>query len=141
MSRWPVSSADEQTEDFSINQRGGDYLLTGSMTRQQGPSMTPRKPRANPATKAEDADKENEDSEDRVASISGKGLRVMLPISRRSGEVLIYALSFALVVGVVGLVVAQIIEAFRMSGVSIKESAGFVLWLLITFLCALGSRS
>jgi hypothetical protein len=103
--------------------------------------MTPKKPRANPATKAEDADKENEDSEDRVIGVEGKGLKVKFPITQRSGEVLIYAISFAVVVAAIGLVIAQIVTAFKITGVPLKAGLEFVAWALIAFLSALQSRS
>ena len=100
--------------------------------------MTPKKPRANPAAKAEDA--ENED-EDRSASITGKGIKLTLPITQRSGEVLIYAISFAVVIAALGLVIAQIVTAFKITGVPIKDGLEFVAWASITFLSALQSRS
>jgi len=102
--------------------------------------MTPKKPRANPQTKADEQD-EKEDTEDRSASITGKGIRLSLPITQRSGEVLIYAISFAVVVVAIGLVIAQVVTAFRLTGVPLKEGVGFIAWLSITFLSALQSRS
>jgi hypothetical protein len=103
--------------------------------------MTPRKPRANPATKAEDADKENEDSEDRVIGVEGKGIRVNFPIDRRSGIVLAYAVAFAIVLIAIGFVIQQIIEALHITGGSVQQSMGFVIWSSLTCIFAWLSRS
>ena len=103
--------------------------------------MTPKKPRVNPATKAEDADKENEDSEDRVIGVEGKGLKVNFPIDRRSGIVLAYAVAFAIVVMAVGFVVKQVVEALHITGGSVQQSMGFVIWSSMTFIFAWLSRS
>lgn len=102
--------------------------------------MVPRKkkPVANPETEQE---QEETDNENRSVTASGKGIKLTLPISRRSGEVLIYAVSFAVVIGVIGLVIAQIITALRMTGGQpIKAVLGFVSWLSATFICAWASR-
>jgi hypothetical protein len=103
--------------------------------------MTPRKPRANPATKAEDADKEKEESEDRVIGVSGKGIEVNFPIDRRSGIVLAYAVAFAIVAIAIGFVVKQIVEALHITGGSVQQSMGFVIWSSLTFIFAWLSHS
>ena len=103
--------------------------------------MTPRKPRANPATKAEDADKENEDSEDRVIGVEGKGIKVNFPIDRRSGIVLAYAVAFAIVLIAIGFVIQQIVEALHITGGSVQQSAGFVIWSFLTCIFAWLSHS
>ena len=111
------------------------------MTRQQGPSMTPRKPRANPATKAEDEQDENENSDDRVIGVEGKGIKVNFPIDRRSGIVLAYAVAFAIVVLTLGFVFHQVMTALHMTGGSVQQSMGFILWSSLTCIFAWLSHS
>lgn len=101
--------------------------------------MVPKKPRANPVEKPEEEPKEKE--KDLNAVISWKGIKGAFPLTQRSGEVLVYAVAFAIVVGVLGLVAAQIITALKMSGVTIKESAGFILWTFSASISAFLSRS
>ena len=101
--------------------------------------MTPKKPRANPATKSED-DNEKEDSEDRVIGVEGKGIKVNFPIDRRSGIVLAYAVAFAIVVLTLGFVFHQVMTALHMTGGSVQQSVGFIIWSFLTCIFAWASR-
>ena len=99
--------------------------------------MVPRKkkPVANPET-----EQEQEDEEEKNIEVGGKGMTVKFPIDRRSGIVLAYAFAFAIVFGTIGLIIAQIITALKLTGGSVHSAVGFITWLLISFLCALVSR-
>ena len=104
--------------------------------------MTPKKVRANPATKSEDDNEkeDSEDSEDRVIGVEGKGIKVNFPIDRRSGIVLAYAVAFAIVVLTLGFVFHQVMTALHMTGGSVQQSVGFIIWSSLTCTSAWGSR-
>jgi hypothetical protein len=76
-----------------------------------------------------------------VIGVKGKGIEVNFPIDRRSGIVLAYAVAFAIVMLTIGWVFAQIMTALKMTGGSVQQSLGFVLWSSIACIFAWVSRS
>jgi hypothetical protein len=54
----------------------------------------------------------------------------------RAGTVLLYAISYAIVVGVTGLVIVQILRALHLTGAIVPDALGLALWLLTTLTCA-----
>jgi hypothetical protein len=92
--------------------------------------MVPRKPKPKP---------DDDDRDNNSITVDGKNRTVRLDLEGR-GIVLVYAIAFAIVVLSVGFVCYQIITALRVTGGSVRESIGFIVCLLTTFLFACLSR-
>jgi hypothetical protein len=102
--------------------------------------MTPRKkpaptPQPNPQTEAE-AEQKQEGQKPQTITVAKGDTSAKLEMYGRAGTVLLYAISYAIVVGVTGLVIVQILRALQLTGAKIPDAMGLLLWILTTLICA-----